>query len=39
MEVKRTRLLVRKLILKQSEHFYIKEFKYRSEAKLVNIKL
>ncbi len=33
IEAKQTRSIVWKLILKQSEHVYIKEFKYRSEAK------
>jgi hypothetical protein len=38
IEVKRTDSLVRKFISKQSEHVYIKDIKYRSEAKQVNIK-
>ena len=33
IEAKRTRSIVRKFILKRSEHVYIKEFKYLSEAK------
>jgi hypothetical protein len=33
IEAKRTRSIVRKFISKQSEQVYIKEFKYRSEAK------
>jgi hypothetical protein len=32
IEAKRTGSIVRKFILKRSEHVYIKEFKYRSEA-------
>jgi hypothetical protein len=39
IEVIRTDSLVRKFISKQSEHVYIKDFKYRSEAKQVNIKM
>ncbi len=39
MEVKRTRSIVQKLILKRSEYVYIKELKYRSETNQVNIKL
>ncbi len=39
IEVKRTDSLVRKFISKQSEHVYIKYFKYRSEAKQVDIKM
>jgi hypothetical protein len=39
IEVKRTDSLVQKFILKRSEHVYIKDFKYRSEAKQVNIKM
>ena len=31
-EAKRTCLIVKQIILKQSEHVYIEEFKYRSEA-------
>ncbi len=31
-EAKRTCSIVEKIILKQSEHVYIEEFKYRSEA-------
>jgi hypothetical protein len=38
IEAKRTCSIVRKLISKQSELVYIKEFKYRSEAKQINIK-
>jgi hypothetical protein len=38
-EAKQTRSIVWKFILKQSEHVYIKDFIYQSEAKLVNIKL
>ncbi len=38
-KAKRTRLIVRKLILKQSELVYIKEFNYQSETKQFNIKL
>ncbi len=38
IEVKRTDSLVRKFISKRSEHVYIKDIKYRSEAKQVNIK-
>ena len=33
IEVKRTRSIVRKFVSKRSERVYIKEFKYRSEAK------
>ena len=33
IEAKRTRSIVKKLISKRSEHVYIKDFKYRSEAK------
>ena len=33
IEAKRTRSIVWKFISKRSEHVYIKEFKYRSEAK------
>jgi hypothetical protein len=36
--VKRTDSLVRKFISKRSEHVYIKDIKYRSEAKQINIK-
>ncbi len=36
---KRTRSIVRKFILKGSEHVYVKELKNRSEAKVVNIKM
>ncbi len=32
IEAKRTRSIVRKFILKRSEHVYFKEFKNRSEA-------
>ncbi len=39
IEVIRTDSLVRKFISKQSEHVYIKDFKYQSEAKQVNIKM
>ncbi len=39
IEAKQTRLIVRKFILKQSEHVYLKELKNRSEAKQINIKL
>jgi hypothetical protein len=39
IEAKRTRSIVWKLISKRSKHVYIKEFKYRSEAKQVNVKL
>ncbi len=39
IEGKRTRSIVRKFISKRSEHVYVKEFKNRSEAKVVNIKL
>jgi hypothetical protein len=38
IEVERTDSLVLKFILKRSEHVYIKDIKYRSEAKQVNIK-
>jgi hypothetical protein len=37
-EAKRTFSTVIKFISKRSEHVFIKEFKYRSEAKQVNIK-
>ncbi len=37
IEAKRTRSIV--FILKRSEHGYIKEIKYRSKAKKINIKL
>ncbi len=33
IKAKRTRSIAWKFISKQSEHFYIREFKYRSEAK------
>ena len=33
-EAKRTCLIVKKFISKRSEHVYIKEFKYRSEANI-----
>jgi len=39
IEVKRTDSLVQKFIAKRSENVYIKDFKYRSEAKQVNIKM
>ncbi len=39
MEVKRTDSLVRKFISNRSEKCLIKDFKYRSEAKQVNIKM
>ncbi len=39
IEAKRTRSIVRKFTLKQSEHVYIKELKNQSDAKVVNIKL
>ncbi len=39
IEVIRTDSSVRKFISKRSEHVYIKDFKYRSEAKQVNIKM
>ena len=39
MEAKRTRSIVRKFISKRSEHAYIKDFKNRSEAKKLSIKL
>ncbi len=39
IEAKRTDSLVRKFISKRSENVYIKDFKYRSEAKQVNIKM
>jgi hypothetical protein len=39
IEVKRTESLVRKVISKRSENVYIKDFKYRSEVKQVNIKM
>ena len=39
IEAKRTDSLVRKFISKRSENVYIKDFKYRSDAKQVNIKM
>jgi hypothetical protein len=39
IEAKRTPSIVGKFISKQSEHVYIKEFKYRSEVKQVDIKV
>jgi hypothetical protein len=39
IEAKRTHSIVGKFISKRSEHVYIKDFKYRSEAKQVNIKM
>ncbi len=39
IEEKRTDLLVRKFISMRSENVYIKDFKYRSEAKQVNIEM
>ena len=39
IEAKRTDSLVRKFISKRSENVYIKDFKYRSEAKQVNMKM
>jgi hypothetical protein len=39
IKVIRTDSLVRKFISKRSEHVYIKDFKYWSEAKQVNIKM
>jgi hypothetical protein len=38
-KVKRACSTVKKFILKQSEHVYIKELNYYSKAKQVNIKL
>jgi hypothetical protein len=37
IEAKRTPSIVGKFISKRSEHVYIKEFKYRSEVKQVDI--
>ena len=39
IEAKQTDSLVRKFISKRSENVSIKDFKYRSEAKQVNIKM
>jgi hypothetical protein len=39
IEAKRTDSLVRKFISKRNENVYIKDFKYRSEAKQVYIKM
>ena len=39
IEAKRTLSIVWTFISKRSEHVYTKEFKYRSEAKQLNIKL